>query len=192
MGRYYGGQISGKFWFGIQSSCDATEFGCEPANIVNYSVCNCVADDIIIDTDNDTNNSTDDGNACNEEIYKNKYCNGCFASLEEHLTAIEEEGNNDDDPVVKTWFVSETEVDYQFEGRHIASLDNKIAELEELVGKYIIEYNIKDEDHEITYDCITIEKLGKDELEMVARLCLGRQISYCLHNKGSCYFYAEL
>ncbi len=30
MGRYYGGDIAGKFWFGIQSSDDAKHFGVEP------------------------------------------------------------------------------------------------------------------------------------------------------------------
>ena len=29
MGRYYEGDIEGKFWFGVQSSDDADFFGCE-------------------------------------------------------------------------------------------------------------------------------------------------------------------
>ena len=29
MGRYYSGDINGKFWFGVQSSDDAEFFGCE-------------------------------------------------------------------------------------------------------------------------------------------------------------------
>ena len=29
MGRYYNGDIEGKFWFGVQSSNDADYFGCE-------------------------------------------------------------------------------------------------------------------------------------------------------------------
>ena len=38
MGRYYNGDIEGKFWFGVQSSVDATFFGVEPyePNYVNY------------------------------------------------------------------------------------------------------------------------------------------------------------
>ena len=38
MGRYYQGDIEGKFWFGIQSSTDANFFGGEPyePNYVNY------------------------------------------------------------------------------------------------------------------------------------------------------------
>ena len=29
MGRYYNGDIEGKFWFAVQSSNDADFFGCE-------------------------------------------------------------------------------------------------------------------------------------------------------------------
>ena len=38
MGRYYSGDIEGKFWFGVQASDDASFFGgnnCEP-NHINY------------------------------------------------------------------------------------------------------------------------------------------------------------
>ena len=38
MGRYYNGDIEGKFWFGIQSSTSASRFGVYPTrpNYVNY------------------------------------------------------------------------------------------------------------------------------------------------------------
>ena len=38
MGRYYNGDIEGKFWFAVQSSTDANFFGAEPyePNYVNY------------------------------------------------------------------------------------------------------------------------------------------------------------
>ena len=38
MGRYYNGDIEGKFWFGVQSSTDASYFGGEQGepNFVNY------------------------------------------------------------------------------------------------------------------------------------------------------------
>ena len=40
MGRYYHGDIEGKFWFGVQSSCDGEYFGMEeqePSYIPYYS-----------------------------------------------------------------------------------------------------------------------------------------------------------
>ena len=39
MGRYYSGDIEGKFWFGVQSSCAAERFGgemCEPSYVDFY------------------------------------------------------------------------------------------------------------------------------------------------------------
>lgn len=45
MGRYYSGDIEGKFWFGVQSSDDALNFGaeeCEP-NYIEYYVDNLEA-----------------------------------------------------------------------------------------------------------------------------------------------------
>lgn len=37
MGRYYFGDIEGKFWFGVQDSDDATFFGVEPYPIIHES-----------------------------------------------------------------------------------------------------------------------------------------------------------
>jgi hypothetical protein len=39
MARHYGGDIEGKFWFGIQTSDDARQFGVEPVDIRIYSEC---------------------------------------------------------------------------------------------------------------------------------------------------------
>lgn len=38
MGRYYSGDIEGKFWFAVQDSTDASFFGVEPSepNVVEY------------------------------------------------------------------------------------------------------------------------------------------------------------
>jgi DNA-directed RNA polymerase subunit N (RpoN/RPB10) len=37
MGRYYNGDIEGKFWFAVQSSDDAEQFGArESTNYINY------------------------------------------------------------------------------------------------------------------------------------------------------------
>lgn len=38
MGRYYNGDIEGKFWLGVQSSDDAEQFGAEPSepSYINY------------------------------------------------------------------------------------------------------------------------------------------------------------
>ena len=48
MGRYYSGDIEGKFWFGVQSSTDATFFGGEEyePNYINYYFNKSHIDDI--------------------------------------------------------------------------------------------------------------------------------------------------
>ena len=69
MGRYYTGQISGKFWFGIQDSTDADFFGTEYSDVFSFYVCGC-------------------------EYFtgeSKEYCDGCFGSLEEHMAALEAE-----------------------------------------------------------------------------------------------------
>ena len=38
MGRYYTGDIEGKFWFGVQSSDDAEQFGSVECTTVSYNV----------------------------------------------------------------------------------------------------------------------------------------------------------
>lgn len=43
MGRYYSGDIEGKFWFGVQPSDDATFFG---ASCTEPSYLECYADDL--------------------------------------------------------------------------------------------------------------------------------------------------
>ena len=177
MGRYYHGQLSGKFWFGIQNSGDATHFGVNANNVLNYYVCNC-------------------------EIYEkdyNKiinYCEDCFSSYEEHIQAmidddIETSPNNNNNNT-DTWHLSETEIVYQFEGIHIKQITSKIQELEKLVGQYLLTYNIKDENDEITYDCTTAKDIPGDVLKLIPRLCLGKQILYCLQTRESCNFWAEL
>jgi hypothetical protein len=45
MGRYYYGNISGKFWFGIQSSLDPQNLGCTYTNLYEYQICGCICDD---------------------------------------------------------------------------------------------------------------------------------------------------
>ena len=39
MGRYYNGDIDGKWWFGVQSSTTPERFGAEPS-FVEYTICN--------------------------------------------------------------------------------------------------------------------------------------------------------
>ena len=68
----------------------------------------------------------------------------------------------------------------------------QIKVLEFIVGKHMDSYKIMDDENEITYDYKVPENIEKNELEFIARLCLGKQILYCLEKNNSCTFYAEL
>ena len=67
MGRFYYGDIKGKFWFGVQESEDASHFGVEAEENYCYLVCGC----------------------CYEE--GDSYCKACYSSKEEHYEATKED-----------------------------------------------------------------------------------------------------
>ena len=164
MGRYYTGQISGKFWFGIQNSNDPDYFGVEYKDVLSYYVCNCY---------------------CNEETY----CYDCYSTIEEHKEAIKEENIENNN---KTWYVSESEIYYEFTYEDIDSVKEQIKVLEYIIGKHMDSYKIIDNENEITYDYKVPNNIQKNELEFIVRLCLGKQILYCLEKNQSCSFYADL
>lgn len=170
MGRYYDGSITGKFWFGIQNSDDASYFGVEYKQFYHYYVCNCTIDE--------------------EPTENNTYCNECYSSYEEHKESIIEEEINDD--TNKTWDISENEIYYCFNIETIDNVKEKVDELENKYEKYILEYSILESNNTIKYDCKIQDDLKKDVLEWVARLCLGKQILYCLNKNRFCSFYAEI
>lgn len=173
MGRYYDGNISGKFWFGIQNSDDASYFGVEYKDVHYYHLCLCGIDE--------------------EPIENNVYCSNCYSSYEEHKESIVKECINEEiDEYDKTWYKSENEIYYCFNIETINNVKEKVSELENKYGKYILEYTILESNNTINYDCKIQDDLKKDILEWIARLCLGRQILYCLNKNSFCSFYAEL
>jgi len=177
MGRYYTGDIEGKFWFGTQSSDDATHFGVNPEIQYDYYGCGCCATDNIVD-------NNDDANA---ELY----CTSCYTSLDEHLEQTEEDREN-----TKTYHES-NEIYYYFQEQHVPTLQKEIKKLEKKVGKYMEPFAIIDKTPEyegVTYEYHVPEgtTLKRGEVELIARLCLGKQILYCVEKYGKCGFHAEL
>jgi hypothetical protein len=171
MGRYYCGDISGKFWFGVQSSNDASEYGIKHKKVFTYFLCNC-----------------------NCENKKNRYCTSCYESYDEHREAII---NDDSTEITKRrknlWYESDTEIWYNIRKCHTKIIKEKVDVLESQVGKYMSNYIIKDDDNEIRYDYDAIDNnIEKETQELLARLCLGKQILYCLRKQDKCVFYAEL
>ena len=176
MGRYYSGNIEGKFWFGTQSSDDATHFGVEPVEQYEYYGCQCCATDNI--TEDDEENDT-------------LFCRNCYESLEDHLEKTEEERIDN-----KTYYQG-NEIYYDFQQNSLPSIKKEIKKLEKKVGKYMEHFKIIDKTEEaegIHYEYHVPKEvtLKAGELELIARLCLGRQILFCVETYGGCSFHAEL
>ena len=185
MGRYYCGQISGKFWFGVQCSNDASYFGVKHTDVVQYLVCGCELDAGLIE-------HITNGNEISISINSiGLFCRDCFESIDEHKRAMLEDDIDYDE---NTWRIADNEVYYEFEVRHINIVHAHVQQLEFFVGKYMESYIIKDngDNSEITYYYKCPEELSAEELILVARLCLGKQILYCLQMRGQCHFTAEL
>ena len=78
MGRYYDGDIQGKFWFGVQDSDDVKNLVTIASNdYYSWKVCNCAA-----------------------EINDYTYCNNCYGNISEHIEAASEEEEYEDEEVL--------------------------------------------------------------------------------------------
>ena len=160
MGRYYCGDISGKFWFAIQDSLDASYYGVEPIDQYRFNDCGCQV----------------------ESLEEKIYCSNCFDSYEDHI----KESDND-----KTYSL-DNQVLYEFNMNNIEYLKKMIDKLDIKYNKYMTNFKIVD-NGEIEYDYEpTDPKPRQNQLKFIARLCLGKQILYCLEKNESCTFYAEL
>lgn len=166
MGRYYTGQISGKFWFGIQDSTDADFFGRPYKDNFYFHVCGCAVP--------------------KESIHDKVYCKTCFSSYEKHCKAIALK------PEDQTWYVSDADVSYEFDQSDIPYIRTKLEELEEIVGCHMENLRIVERGGSVEYRYPLPGEIRADHMSLVARFCLGKQILYCLEKYGTCAFAADL
>jgi hypothetical protein len=155
-----------------------------------------------------------------DDLTKEIYCTDCYSSYEEHCQAMIDEDIElyDEDDVDSTWYTSDSEVTYHFDASHIDIVEKNIKIMEDLIGDYVNDnpstmstdysqetsackqayvsfhsnYKIIDDADEITYDYTTPSNISAFDIELIARLCLGKQILYCLRKNGECFFTAEL
>ena len=176
MGRYYYGDIAGKFWFACQSSYDAENIG----GIVSvgrmvYMICNC-----------------------EYEHSAHKYCHICYDSYEEHLKDLREDDfitkdniPGDNQPLI--W--KNSEVDCYFDEGSLEIVEEHIKTLYEKIGHLIEDFTMENEENSYEYDIDWNEEYldidTKKEEELVARYCLARQVAQCIKDKGECHFYGE-
>ena len=176
MGRFYSGDIEGKFWFGVQDSDDIENLvNITPNTEYAWKACNCFAE---IDED---------------------YCSCCYETKEEHINDAIEQGEYDDSCL----YYEECSHGYSLDKEtHYEELVTNMELLKQEIPEEIIK---KFENIEQTDDILNAftgvfdkylpvinekkeEKEGeKKELSvLVARYTLGYQIEYCLRTTGSC------
>ena len=178
MGRYYNGTISGKFWFAIQSSNDASSFKdpttfVEPEEGYDYYCC-----------------------GCNVENKNNLFCSECYYSYEEHYDKLDEYTKEDILPGELIGHLS-NHIYYSFDESELEFVSNKLIELEKEIGIDVIsKLNFKiDEENEFEYEIEDIDEINdenKNTSTLIARWCLGQQIKKALENCSECDISCEL
>jgi hypothetical protein len=192
MGRYYNGDIYGKFWFGIQSSDDASELGVRLQLVYRFYGCGCEYEH-------------DDKKKTTQNIKNKDYCLSCYDSYEDHRCDIENSEDTLDTEEAtngNVWYLSENEIYYQFQEENIPFLQKVIQELEGVVGKYMDSFRFVENAEQFEYE-YTIPPSFKEDfkektkeekrstLELLARICLAKQILCCIETQDHCSFYAE-
>ena len=166
MGRYYYGDITGKCWFAVQSSNDASSFGGNEE--VHYRFYGCGDDREYFGEENEL-----------------VYCETCYTSLEHHLEEIKDtlevEG--------RTWYAYE--FGYAFRKEDIPNIQLVLTEVEKEIGSYIKSFEWMDSDT-FEYDITTNSSVPTEKIGLLARWCLGKQILACVLEKDECIFTVEL
>ena len=180
MGRFYDGDIEGKFWFGIQSSSDIENLvTITPCMYYSWKICNCTA-----------------------EIDWQKYCNDCYDSKEDHIISVTENDEYDDE----TLYYEEQCGGYSLDKEtHYLELQDNMNKLRTEISEEIInEFDkltrnddilnaftgVFDNTHKSINNIENKEERQK-MAELVARYTLGYQIEYCLLKQGDCNIHCD-
>lgn len=181
MGRFYSGDIEGKFWFGIQDSNDVENLVTITGNTeYSWHVCNCVA-----------------------EIEDDDYCRQCYDSKEEHIEAAIEEEEYED----KCLYYEECSHGYSLDKEtHYEELVANMKNLKKEIPEGVIKFFENIEQNDKILDAFTgvfndtnkhISEKPEDDKErtklfvLIARYTLGYQIEYCLRTTESCNINCE-
>ena len=183
MGRYYNGDIEGKFWFGVQGSDDIEKLvNIKPYTYYSWIVC-----------------------GCNAEIEDETYCRSCYDSREEHKNAIIEEY---DDIDIECLYEEMQSNGYSLDkDTHYSELLNNMNKLKLDLNKDFINEFDKIEQNEKILNAFTgvfdkvlsiINEMNFENdyekrkvCELAARYTLGYQIEYCLRTTDSCNILCE-
>ena len=184
MGRFYSGDIEGKFWFGVQDSNDIE-------NLVNitpdieyaWKVCNCFA-----------------------EIDDEDYCSCCYDTKEDHINEAIDEEEYDNEGEDKLYYEAGS-IGYSLDKEtHYDNLLDNMNKLKTQIGEEIIKEFDKIEQNDDVMNTFTgvfdkpilfinnmKEQKKRKKLDvLVARYTLGYQIEYCLRTNDSCNVNCEI
>jgi hypothetical protein len=183
MGRFYSGDIEGKFWFGVQDSNDIENLVNITPNIeYAWKACNCFA-----------------------EIDDEEYCNCCYETKEDHINDAIEQGEYEE----KCLYYEDGSIGYSLDKEtYYEELLDNMNKLKTQIGEEIIKEFDKIEQNDDVMNAFTgvfnkvlpfINNMKEEEKEkrqklavLVARYTLGYQIEYCLRTNDSCNVNCEI
>jgi len=176
MGRYYSGNIYGKFWVGVQSSGAMEDYGAiVEGPEFRFKSCGC---------------------RCECEPQEKDYCEDCFNSYEDHIKDVRDETDDDNDTECFEEDGSGANFTYDrdmFEDQGLPFIE----EHKDLFNKYIESITFEDAYEDYAYEVKwTKEEYARtfnDDDKILADLCMLKQIQHFFEEDGSesCSWYAE-
>ena len=185
MGRFYYGDIEGKFWVGIQSSEDINNLIKNINFKTNYTwkICDCSVE--------------------NENL---TYCNDCYENEEAHKMEVLKEEDYDSDDTIELCYEDNC-IEYLVKkDKHIDELITTMNTLEKEINEEILKEikNIPQNEDILnafsgifdnvtkTLDSIKLNnKEQKKQQEFTCRYLLGYQIKHYLKNNDTCFISCE-
>jgi hypothetical protein len=175
MGRYYSGDISGKFWFGIQSSHDADYFGVKGYYDKTLYWSHC-------------------GGECDTDVQDNAICPCCDAE-DECIASSDfmKRSNLTYDYEYEHIFIVEQQMDKLVEEIKSVLVSKHALDAWEVVSKY---REFKQDEEPNLHEMCSLESSEINCIQnvlnvLLARYDLGFQIWRCLNYTRECYFRAE-
>ena len=186
MGRYYSGDIEGKFWFAVQSSGDIENLvKIDPTFYYMWKACSCSAESYEIEQ-------------------KDNYCGDCYESKEEHEEAAKEE-DEDFDKDNDDLYIEDQTIGYSLDkDTHYDELIDSMNNIKNQLDDSILREFEKLNQDDNLLDAFTgafdktfeaYKKLGlENDINMatlLARYTLATQIEYCLRVNDCCNVQCE-
>ena len=200
MGRNYFGDISGKFWFGIQCSSDIEKLICtlNESHTIKYCWLGC---------------------GCRVTLGEDKvpytdYCHLCYDGKNKHIEDIEDNNLAEEDSIngestkmiaEDNHFIYEITKDEHYQllcdslnllSSYLSpNIFKELNDIEVTWDDSILDSHsgVYDRIYELSRDLnLSTERDNNNMREKIARYCHGLQVKYCLEKLGYCSFSAEI